>query len=237
MKLSRSEWTCLDPEVGVWARTYAFTSGGYANCLVFRLSEGKLAVISPATEMSEADFDALDALGEVAALLAPNGLHHLGLPGFIQRYPAAKVYAHEVTAKRVLDKNPAVPHIEPMSSLEALLPPHVRVFHPGNMKMPDMMATIETPEGTIWYSNDVLGNLPKLPKGPFGWLYKWTRSGPGFRVNRWVLWFLRPEKSFGAWLMAEFEKHPPRMVVPGHGHVVAEGDVVAQARECLRDGF
>lgn len=56
-----------------------------------RLSSGGLVVISPPPPHEET-FAAIDALGRVEALLAPNSFHYLYVPAAVQRYPAAKLY-------------------------------------------------------------------------------------------------------------------------------------------------
>ena len=59
---------------------------------VVRLASGELWLWSPVA-WSEALGEALDALGPVAHLVAPNKLHHLYLQGWLDRHPAARVYA------------------------------------------------------------------------------------------------------------------------------------------------
>ena len=238
MKLSTKEWTCLDPDVGVWARTYSFTTSAFSNCFVVRIGESELAVISPPRKLGSGDFESLDALGKVVAICAPNGLHHLGIPGFVERYPEATLYTDAVSAKRIAKQQPSLPSFRPTEELASQLPDHVKIFSAPMLKRPDMMARVDTGKGYIWYSNDVLGNSPNLPK-PWllGKLFKWSRSGPGYTVNRLVLKYLGPQAGFGDWLKGEFEAHPPCKVVVGHGHVFDEGDVAAKSREVLNAGF
>jgi hypothetical protein len=59
---------------------------------VIRLSGGALFIWSP-VPLSEAIRTAVEALGEVRCLIAPNALHHLFLGEWRRAYPDAKVYA------------------------------------------------------------------------------------------------------------------------------------------------
>ena len=59
---------------------------------VARLRDGSLWVHSP-IPIDEALASELAALGQVGHVVAPNKLHHLHLPGCIERYPEAQRYA------------------------------------------------------------------------------------------------------------------------------------------------
>ncbi len=59
---------------------------------VVPLGGGSIALISP-IPLDEATASAVDALGEVALLVAPNALHHLYLAAAKERYPRARVLA------------------------------------------------------------------------------------------------------------------------------------------------
>ena len=59
---------------------------------VVRLADGGLWVWSP-IEPSPERLAAVDALGPVRHLVAPNSLHHLFLPDWARAYPEAKVHA------------------------------------------------------------------------------------------------------------------------------------------------
>lgn len=57
-----------------------------------RLSSGDLVVISP-IRIDDCDMDAIDALGPVRHIFAPNKIHHLFLGEWAERYRQAKLYA------------------------------------------------------------------------------------------------------------------------------------------------
>jgi hypothetical protein len=59
---------------------------------VVRLAGGALWIWSP-TEWSGALGKELEALGPVGHLVAPNKIHHLYLPGWVEAYPEARLHA------------------------------------------------------------------------------------------------------------------------------------------------
>lgn len=59
---------------------------------VIRLSGGRLFIWSP-TALSAELRVAVDALGEVGFIVAPNSLHHLSVPAWRDAYPGAALYA------------------------------------------------------------------------------------------------------------------------------------------------
>lgn len=66
------------------------------------LAGDALMVISPIAP-DETDFVALDELGRIAHLVAPNKLHHLSLGGWKARYPAARLHAAPGLARKRAD--------------------------------------------------------------------------------------------------------------------------------------
>lgn len=90
----------------VWiadGRTTPFYSVPYPTRMtIVRLGEGSLAIISP-IRLADSDVNAIDALGPVRALIAPNKLHHLFLGEWKERYQDAKLYAAPGLAKRRKD--------------------------------------------------------------------------------------------------------------------------------------
>jgi hypothetical protein len=69
------------------------------NMAVLRLADGGLLVYSP-VEASPARRAAIDALGPVRHLVAPNLMHHLWLADWTAAYPAARVHAPAALGKK-----------------------------------------------------------------------------------------------------------------------------------------
>lgn len=70
-----------------------------ARMVVVRLSNGQLWVHSPIA-LTDSQANALEALGEVAYLVAPNRFHHLFLEAAREKFPSAKVHVSQALLKR-----------------------------------------------------------------------------------------------------------------------------------------
>ena len=82
----REIWTSDGPDVSVFGFHYP------TRMAVIRLSGDDLFIWSP-TKLTDSLRTAVDALGNVRHIVAPNSLHHLFLPEWARAYPGAKVYA------------------------------------------------------------------------------------------------------------------------------------------------
>ena len=83
--------------------TVSFYSFPYPTRMaVARLPDRKLWLWSP-IELTVALADALEELGEVSFLVAPNKLHHLFLDAWAEQYPTARLYAAPGLAKKRRD--------------------------------------------------------------------------------------------------------------------------------------
>jgi hypothetical protein len=67
---------------------------------VVRLSSNKTWVWSP-IELTDALANAVDAIGPVGHIVAPNKLHHLALPAWRSRWPKAKFYAPPGLSRKI----------------------------------------------------------------------------------------------------------------------------------------
>ena len=79
-------WTADGPAVAVIGFHYP------TRMAVVRLSDGSLFIWSP-IRLADSVRAAVDAIGQVRHIIAPNSLHHLFLPEWKRAYPGAKVYA------------------------------------------------------------------------------------------------------------------------------------------------
>lgn len=89
-------WIAAGPTADVAGFTYP------TRMAVIRLSGGRLFIWSPVA-LSEDLRAAVEALGEVAFLIAPNSLHHLFLPEWKAAYPQARLFAAPGLAARRRD--------------------------------------------------------------------------------------------------------------------------------------
>ena len=79
---------------GLWTVRQEIRTGGLrlpVKSTVVRLGGGGVLVLSPIPELDQAR-ESIDGLGEVRALVAPNALHHLGIPSAQRMFPKARLF-------------------------------------------------------------------------------------------------------------------------------------------------
>ncbi len=230
-----SNWTTLHAERGVWIHEYKFSKEGFAHTFVVRMADKKLLVLSPGSDMADAVFQELDSLGEVAAIVATNGFHHLGIPDWRRRYPGARCFAPTAAARRIAAKNPDAGSLEPLSALKGVIDADIVVREVDKAKRGELWLSVETPGGHIWFVSDLLANLPHLPESfVMGLVFKWTKSAPGYKVFHLALMFLVKDRRAALRSMLDaLETHRPCMVVPAHGSPIAHDRVVDETRALL----
>jgi hypothetical protein len=85
-EFGREIWIADGPDVAVVGFHYP------TRMAVVRLRDGSLFIWSP-IKLTDSLRSAVDAVGEVRHIVAPNSLHHLFLQEWKRAYPGAKVYA------------------------------------------------------------------------------------------------------------------------------------------------
>ena len=220
-------WNVIDEERAVLWREYEFSKGAYATTLVFRGTNG-LVVISPGKGLEAADYDVLSRFGEVRALIANNTFHHLGQGPWRERFPQAESYAAPQALAKLRKKAPAIP----FRSLEELsLPPTARIHVLPGFKNGEVLASVGSRQGSVWYTGDLLANLQRMPGPPASWLFSWTDSGPGFRLFRLAVWlFVNDKRAVKERMNALLAEDPPSIIVPAHGPAVMTPNLVAEAK-------
>ena len=217
-------WNLIDADAGVLWRQYEFRKRAFATTLVFRGGDG-LVVVSPPPGMTSADYDALSKYGEVRALIANNTLHHFGQRAWRERFKDAVSYCPPGAVKKLSAKLSDVP-FRPLSELE--LPASVSWDDPPGFKTGETILSVATSQGSIWYTSDLLVNIPKLPPPPARWLFTLTDSAPGFRLFRLVVWLMVKDKQkLKDWALARVAKFPPAVIVPAHGEALKAPDLPA----------
>lgn len=232
-KAKRGVWT----EVRAGVRSFDYSFGpGRANAFAFETPEG-WAIVSPPCGVDESVYTGLG--GEVTALIATNGFHHMGLPEWQARFPKATVHAAPKAAKRIHKKQKGL-SIRGLEELAERFGDRAQVATtPGKARIPDTHAFVSTEDGVVWYGADTINNTPKLPKGVFGFLFKVTGSGPGLTVNHLVLKiFGIDKKALRPWLLERLEGGPIQGFVPGHGDLlIGAEEANERLLAAVRDGL
>lgn len=199
------------------------------NMVVARLPDGRLWLHS-VVALGEPDMARLEALGEIAVLVVPNGGHRIDIRRYHDRYPRAKVVTPASQRAKVEEVCPVD------ATCEDLLPtlPGVRAQAvPG---LPAELAyEIDTPGGTAVVVNDVLGH--GVPGSGFaGWVMSLLGT-PGARLGtpRIVrLAQVKDRRAVGAWVEGLSTRPDLCLLTVSHGPAVTER-VGEQLREAAKN--
>jgi hypothetical protein len=226
-----SSWTVVEPSLPALTFTYTF-GPGIADALAVPV-EGGLAVVSPPCNAPDTMFTELEKHGPVRALVAPNAFHSLGLGPWKARYPDAPIFAPAQSISR-LEKTTKLTGIRPLSEMKGMLGDRLELVDMPHYKTGEALVRWRIDGGYAWYVTDVIFNMPKLPKGPFGWVMRLTRSGPGLRRNALAGAFMvKDKRSLYAWLAEQAEKTPPVLMVPCHGATERLADPAAAIKAAV----
>ena len=223
-------WTNLAADGSIRVLKYSF-GFGTANTLAARLDDGSWLVVSPAIGLPASALDALGQDGDVSALVAPNGFHHLGQATWRARFPKAVSYAPEGALARLAKKAAAVPF---RSLGELTLPARIGRHLPEGMKVPDLLLSVRAGDGAVWFVGDLISNtVAGDVKGFPGFMFRLLGGGPGYRFNKVpTMVYLRDKKAWKASVRALFEQTAPTAVVPAHGDPITD-DAAAKTRAIL----
>lgn len=231
-------WTTLAEVPLVLMHEYSF-GPGTANALAVRLPSGAFLIASAPVDAAESAGRALRAHGEVAALLAVNGAHYLGLKTAREACPNAVSYAHPSARERIAKQAKDAGPLAPLSELTPHLGDAIEVIAVDGCKIGDVLLRVQTERGTLLYTTDFIANVPALPKNPiFRLLFKLTDSGPGLKIFRiFFMFFAANKRAARDCLVREIEAKPPTILVPAHGAVVEQPNLGSTLVSMLRAAF
>jgi len=179
-------------------------------------ADGSL-VIHNAIALSDAAMAEIEAWGEPAVLLVPNGWHRLDAPAFKRRYPALRVLCPAATTKRVAQVVPVDGSYDDLDD-----DGHVGIEHLEGTARREGVMRVCSAEGTSLAFNDLLFNMQHLP-GVVGFVYRLLGStgGPGItRIGRLFIVKRRPE--LRAHLMRLADVEDLRRIIIMHGDMIDE---------------
>lgn len=230
-------WAVLEAERPVLSLEYSF-GPGRANTLVVRAGGGKLLAVSPALTSEPGVHEDLAAYGSVAVLIAPNRFHHLGVEGWLKRWPQAQAYAGEQSLERLNRTCSAGAVFKPLVQLRPL-PQGVHIDNPPGMKNTDLVLRIATREGWLWYFNDLLMNMRELPRNPVQRIALGLAGmKQGLCAPRMARFLNVSEKdAVRRWLLAELDAKPPVLAAFGHGDPLSGPDLAARLKSTIQAGF
>jgi glyoxylase-like metal-dependent hydrolase (beta-lactamase superfamily II) len=228
-------WTTIAENPQVLVREYAF-GPGLSNAMAVELPGGKLMVVSPPIGVPEAELRELGAIGDVVALVANNGGHHLGLGPTRAAFPKAVTYAAPAAAERIRSKGKDPGELEPVEALVPLLGDKVRVHAIDGCKVGDVVIWVKTEKGAVFYAGDFIANIQKPPGNLiFRLVFRLTDSAPGFKVFKlFFKFFVKDRAAAREHLIRELEANAPTILVPSHGDVITRSDLAPTLVSMLR---
>ena len=219
---------------GLWVRVYNLR-GSPLNSLAIDLGDGGLAVLSPGTDLEGPDFDELDNLGRVEALVSPGAYHNLGLPTWSARYPDAGLYGPTSAVAYIAKQHPKLSLLQDLGALAKKLPYDVRITEMPDMKYADAMVIIERDDAVTWFTNECVTNNSELPSSPiFALLFRLTGYKLGLNISPLSMRFVGAKKKpLRAYLLGVLESDPPTRLIPCHGDVINDPNLPGRLREMI----
>jgi hypothetical protein len=183
--------------------------------LVVRLPDGRLLLNNPVA-LDDATMTALEALGEPAFLVIPNGWHRMDARNFEQRYPAAKVVCPSGARKRVAQ----VVEVDLTYEELALQKAGVHARYLDGIKPDEGVLDIRSGDGRSLVFNDLLNNLSAFG-GAIGRLYGMFAGFGRPRHHRFVTFVLaRDRGAFRSQLERLADEPDLRRIVVAHGATI-----------------
>lgn len=212
---------------GVWQSTTPVSFIGLrlsANMTVLRLPGGDLLVHSP-VPLTPARRSAVDALGRVAHLYAPNTFHHLWLGEWAAAYPSARVHAPAALTRKHPDLRIDRPHGAPEPAFAGVLDE----LHVDGFRL-DESVLYYHPTRTLVVA-DLVHNVGRPQHG---WTALYTKlMGFNNRValSRMIRWTAFPDRAAARRSLDEILARPFERLAVGHGAPLLAGahDAVAAA--------
>jgi hypothetical protein len=210
---------------GLWAldRQLCYPGGARlpSRTTLIRLRSGDLVVVSPPPLVDAACAAAIDAIGPVRQVVAPNTFHYVYALEFMACHPEARLLAAPGLLERVPEVGPAQ---EIGSCVETLWSGELEFVVVGPVQGVSEVVFFHTPTSSLILT-DLAFNIERFPR-PFDWI-SWRLSGipRGFGTGRAARWLLLRDRAVASRCLVRISQWPIRRIA--HGGVV---DVDAKAK-------
>ena len=183
---------------------------------VCRMADGRL-VIHNAVALDDEEMARLEAWGEPAFLVVPNGWHRLDAAIFKARYPNARVLCPAGTRKRV---EQVVAVDGGLEELAAAGDPSVIMPYLDGVKEAEGVLRVTSGDEVTLVFNDAIFNLPH-GKGLFGFVFKVMGSTGGTRVTPlFKLMAVKDKEALAAQLARLAQTPGLRRIIMSHGAMI-----------------
>ncbi len=179
---------------------------------IAKLEDGRL-VIHNGIALEEDLMKEIEAFGEPAFLVVPNGYHRLDAKIYKQRYPKLKVLAPAGGRKKV-------EQVVPVDAVyDGAIDDTVRLDHLRGLKDAEGVMIVKHGAKTTLVLNDAIYNMPKIG-GVMGFMLAPTGEAAVPRIMRWFV--IKDRRAFRSHL-EELAKTPGlERVIVSHGRVIGE---------------
>lgn len=176
-------------------------------------------VVSPPCNADDTVFSGLDADAPVAALVAPNAFHHMGLRAWHERYPQARLFAPAQAITRV-EKKSKVTRVAPVADSRDVCGDVLELLDMPHYKTGEVLVRAPSPKGPVWHVTDVIFNWPQVPPGLMAKLLfsVLSDSAPGFKLSAPAAFLMiKDKRGVYRWLKELAQRDAPVRIVPSHG--------------------
>jgi hypothetical protein len=179
---------------------------------IAKLKDGRL-LIHNAIALEEEQMKDIEAFGDPAILVVPNGYHRLDAKVFKKRYPKMKVLA-PAGAKGKVEQVVAVD-----GGYDGAIDDTVRVDHMEGLKGAEGVVTVKHGDETTLVFNDCINNLPKM-SGLWGFALAPTGMPAVPRITRWFM--MKDGGAFRSHIEKLGDTAGLKRVIVSHGKVMSE---------------
>lgn len=181
---------------------------------IARMEDGRL-LIHNAMALEDSAMKEIEAWGEPAYIVVPNGWHRLDSAVFRARYPGAKVVCPAGSRKKVEQVVAVDLDYDAMPGDGT-----VALAHVDGLKQAEGVVTVRSEDGVSLVFNDLVFNLAHGP-GLFGLVFRLLGSTGGPRVTRlFRLTSVKDRKALRAHLERLAATPDLVRIVPGHGALI-----------------
>jgi hypothetical protein len=189
---------------------------------IAKRSDGTL-VIHNAVALEDEQMKEVEAFGDPAELVVPNGFHRLDAKIYKNRYPKLKVYCPTGATKKVSQ----VVGVDG-SYAQATQDDVVKLVHLEGTKEQEGVMIVRSEDGLTAVVNDCINNLPKMG-GLFGFLLAPTGRPSVPRIARWMM--VKDKPAFRSHVEKLASEADLQRVIVSHGAMMDR----AKLREAVAD--
>lgn len=201
---------------GLWQVTGRLPRGSMPrNMVVARLADGRLWLHS-VVALDDAHQAQLEALGEIAFIVVPSGMHRIDAGVYAERYPDAKVVCPEAARAKVEQV------VQVHGTCEEMLPTAGVICHrPPGCKPDELVYEVPVGRGVALVFCDALFNLDHL-SGFEGWIFKLIGSTGFFGTTFIGRMFLADKAGWKGWLLETAQRDDLAVLTVAHGTAITE---------------